>query len=140
MISTFLSRVSALLFAFAGVTFLFLPDVVLPALIPGFPPSGAWLGQLLAAAWLAIATLNWLQRSTILGGIYGRPVVMTNTTVHFITALALVRPVARGATPAVLWLLLMPATFLAAVYAWLLLRGPLERDHLAHRNAGASAF
>lgn len=29
---------------------LFFPDAVLPALVAGFPPAGAWLDQLLAAA------------------------------------------------------------------------------------------
>jgi len=64
MIFSVLSRISALVLLIAGITLLFAPDVVLPAVVPGFPTAAAWLGQLLAGAWLGVAALNWLQRST----------------------------------------------------------------------------
>ncbi|MGH8190730.1 MAG: hypothetical protein ACREP2_04725, partial [Rhodanobacteraceae bacterium] len=67
MISSVLSQVSALVLFVAGLALLFAPDVVLPAVVPGFPATGAWLGQLLAAAWLGIAALTWLQRRVVLG-------------------------------------------------------------------------
>ena len=89
-------------------------------------PSAAWLGQLLAAAWLGVAALNWLQRATVLGGIYGRPVVLANVAVYFVSALSLLRALLGGAAPAALWLALMPAAALAVVYGALLLRGPFD--------------
>src|SRR4051812_12424399 len=105
---------------------LFAPDALLPALIPGFPPAGAWLGQLLAAAWLGIAALNWLQRSVILGGIYGRPVVLVNLVLYFVSGLSLLRVLAASAAPAPLWAVAVPIALLALVYAALLLRGPFD--------------
>ena len=71
---------------------------MLPALVPGFPPDAAWLGQLLAAAWLGIAALNWLQRSALLGGIYGRATVSANVVVYVVSALSLLRAL-FGRTP-----------------------------------------
>ncbi len=126
MISSIVSRASALLLFAGGLTLLFASDVVLPALIPGFPPAAAWLGQLLGAAWLGIASLNWLQRSALLGGIYGRPIVLANLAVYFISALSLLRALPHAAAPAVLWVVLIPFAAMAAIYGALMLRGPFD--------------
>jgi hypothetical protein len=126
VISSLISRVSAALLAVSGGALLFAPDVLLPALVLGFPPTAAWLGQLLGAAWLGVAALNWLNRATILGGIYGRPVVLANLALYLVSALSLLRVVADGAAPRAIWAALLPATALAALYGALLLRGPFD--------------
>ena len=126
MISSRLSRVSAVVLLLAGAALLFAPDVLLPAVVTDFPPAAAWLGQLLGAAWLGVAALNWLQRATVLGGIYGRPVVLANVALYFISALSLLRALLGGAVPAALWLVLVPTALLAAAYGALLLRGPFD--------------
>ena len=126
MISTLVSRVSAGLLLLGGIAMLFAPDALLPALIPGFPPAAAWLGQLLAAAWLGVAALNWLQRSVMLGGIYGRPLVLANLVLYFVSGLSLLRALVAGVAPPALWALAVPAALLAFCYAALLLRGPFD--------------
>jgi len=126
MISSVVSRVSAVVLLVGGVTLLFAPDVVLPAVVPAFPPAAMWLAQLLAAAWLGVAALNWLQRSALLGGIYGRPVVLTNGALYFISALSLLRALLDGTAPVVMWLVFIPLAALAVVYGALLLRGPFD--------------
>jgi len=130
MLSSTLSRASAAVLLLVGLALLFAADTLLPALVPGFPANAAWLGQLLGAAWLGMSALNWLNRSTILGGIYGRPVVVANLAMHFISALSLLRAVVGTAPARGLWVALAITTSLAAVYATLLLRGPfdLRRD------------
>lgn len=135
MISTHISRASAVFFLLSGLGLLFASDVILPRLIPTFPPSAVWLGQLLAAAWLALAALNWLNQSALLGGIYGRPVVVSNAACYFIAATVLLKIVTRQAAPAALWLFLVPVALFAAIYGWLLLRGPIERDFQLHRRS-----
>jgi len=124
--SSLVSRISSFVLGASGVALLFAPDVILPALVPGFPAAAAWLGQLLAAAWLAIAALNWLQRSAVLGGIYGRAVVLANLVLYFVTALSVGRALAAGTAPASLWALTVPAAVLAVAYGALLLRGPFD--------------
>jgi hypothetical protein len=126
VISSLLSRLSAGVLLLGGVALLFASDALLPVLVPGFPPAGAWLGQLLGAAWLGVAALNWLQRAAVLGGIYGRPVVFANLAVYVVSALSLLRALAGGAAPPVLWVALVPAAALAAAYGALLLRGPFN--------------
>ena len=135
MLSTRLSRASALVLLLGGLALLFAPDALLPRLVPGFPAAGEWLGQLLAAAWLGVAALNWTSQRAVLGGIYGRPVVLANVALYFVSATSLGRAAARGAGPGALWALLAVAAALAAVYGWLLFRGPAAADLERQRRA-----
>jgi hypothetical protein len=127
MVSSLVSRVSAFVLLLAGLALLFAPDVVLPRLVAGFPPAGVWLGQLLAAAWLGTAALNWVSQRAVLGGIYGRPVVLANVALYGVSALSLARAAVEPGG-ARLWTGCALATALAAVYGWLLLRGPVAGD------------
>jgi hypothetical protein len=134
VIATRISQASAALLAAGGLALLFASDVLLPRLVAGFPAAGAWLGQLLAAAWLGVAALNWLSRSALLGGIYGRPVVAANAALHFVSAAALLDVAAARGAGAAVRALFAAAALLAAAYGWLLLRGPFERDVARHRG------
>lgn len=125
---------SAAFLALCGLALLFAADVVLPALLPGFRAADAWLGQMLAAGWLAMAVLNWFNQLTLLGGIYGRAVVMSNVAFYFIAAMVLVRTLLTRTAPTALWIVAIPMFILAAVYFWLLLRGPVESDIARHRG------
>jgi hypothetical protein len=126
--STLISRASALVLLIGGVALLFVPDAVLPRLVPGYPAAALWLGQLLGAAWLGVAALNWLNRSAVLGGLYRRPVVFTNLVLYFVSAMVLLKVAQRTGFSVVLVALAVPAVVLAIVYGALLLRGPFERD------------
>jgi hypothetical protein len=125
VISSTISRVSATLLAAGGLALLFASDEVLPRVSPGFPATAHWIGQLLGAAWLGLAALNWIHRRAVLGGVYGRPIVMANLMHYFIAALALVRASIDG-TPGRIWPLALPAITLALAYGALLLRGPFD--------------
>ncbi len=127
-LSSIVSRSSALFLAVTGLALLFASDDILPLLVQGSPPGFALIGQLLGAAWLGVASLNWLSKSTLIGGIYGRAVVSANVLVYFVTAMALIKPVMLDDAPTVLRILLVPIAVLAVVYLWLLFRGPYGRD------------
>lgn len=124
MISATVSRASAFVLASTGLPLLFASDVILSTLAPAVPPSAAWLGQLIAAAWLSIALFNWHARASVLGGIYGRPVVNLNLVLYVVSALGLLK--AEGAT-VTLRVLTIPFVGMAVVYGVLLLRGPFDR-------------
>ena len=128
MSSTLISRVSATVLLMAGLALLFAPDAVLPRLMPDYPPTALWLGQLLGAAWLGVAALNWASRATILGGIYGRPIVLANVAIYFIGALVMLSAARRVKLPGAVWTGMAVAVVLAAAYGWLLWRGPLAKD------------
>lgn len=131
MISSLVTRVSAAALLLGGLALLFASDTILPQMVPGYPPGGAWLGQLLAAAWLGVATLNWAQRATVLGGIYGRPVVAANLALYLVGTLALLKALLGSGSSRALWIVAAPMLLLAAAYGALLLRGPFDprREH-----------
>ena len=123
MNSRMLSTTSALVLAAAGLLLLFAADEVLPRFVSGVQAEAAWIGQILGAAWLGIAALNWLSRGSVLGGIYGRPIVMTNAVTYFITTTVLLRAPFAGALVAAI----VPGIF-ALLYGLLLFRGPFSAD------------
>jgi hypothetical protein len=133
-ISSAISRTNAAFLALVGLTLLFAADDVLPQVIPAFPATAAWFGQILSAALLSLAVFNWFNRSVMQGGIYGRPVVAANTTFYFISVLALLKVALRSDAPVALWIVLVPILIFAVIYAWLLFRGPFERDLATERG------
>jgi hypothetical protein len=124
MIASLVTRASAAVLLLGGLALLFASDVILPGLVPGFPPAAAWLGQVLGAAWLGLAALNWSHRAAVLGGIFGRPVVFANLVTYVVGALALLKPLQGPATSPAAWFLAAPMVALAIAYGALLFRGP----------------
>lgn len=74
---------TALFNFFLGLACLFAPAEIARALGSGTEITALSL-QLLGAALLAMAMLNWMIRETAIGGIYGRPLVLANL-IHFNT-------------------------------------------------------
>jgi hypothetical protein len=109
--------------AVCGLILLFAADDLLPRFVAGIGTEASWIGQVLGAAWLGLAALNWLSKGSVLGGIYGRPIVMANAIVYFVTTTVLIRAPFRGALVAAL----VPGLF-AIVYGLLLFRGPFGAD------------
>ena len=133
--STRLSDASAAFLAITGLLLLFASEEMLPLVVPGFPPGVAWIGELVASGWLAMAILNWANRKALLGGIYGRPVVLTNMLFYFSTLMTLLRLLSKQVVPPGLLSLLVPIAIFTVIYARLLYRGPLGDDQERFRNA-----
>ena len=127
MISSLVSRSSALVLLAAGLALLFAPDAIMPRLDPAFPPSAAWIAQLLAAAWIAVAIYTWSHRTQVLGGIYGRAVVYANFVLFFIGGLGLLGAARHGGASPALWWVAVPMLVFAVVYGALLFRGPFDQ-------------
>jgi hypothetical protein len=128
VISTTIARSSAIVLSLSGAAMLFAADTILPLLVPGYPPAGLWLGQLLAAALLGLGALDWFSQSTVLGGIYGRPVVMANVMFYLVSALGMLKASMRAGFPLALSLIAVVASVFAIVYGWLMMRGPFAQD------------
>lgn len=96
--------------ALAGLICLFVPDRLAAA------PEALPFVQLLGAALLGFAALNWLARAAPVGGIYGRPILMGNFFHFFMGSLLLLRAVIGGLGSPMLWAALaLYAVGLAAV-------------------------
>ena len=113
-----LQNVSMAVLGVCGVVGLFAPEVLLSAISMAFV-TPHWPVQLLASAWLGLATLNWSTRGFTMGGILGRPVVLANFAHYFIAAMCTVRPVLAGGRPGPLTVLVVFG-LLAAAYGYLL--------------------
>jgi hypothetical protein len=137
MISTRVSRASAFVQLAAGGALLFASGELLPRAIADFPAGAAWVGQMLGAAWLGFAALNWIGRSALLGGIYNRGVVLANAGLYFITSMVMLKPVMRGPTAPATWALFGIALIFTVIYGWLLYRGPVEADLEAYRGSAS---
>lgn len=115
----------AVLLAAAGVVLLFAPEAVFPAVRPTGPSALA--AQLLGAALLGFAALCWAGRGALLGGIYGRPIVVGNQAFAVVGTLVLLgeRPPAPGAG---LWGLLAVLGSGAVLWSVLLFRSPRPNE------------
>lgn len=83
---------SGILNGILGIVLTFLPQEI-----------GGWLGitsqagagvlaiQLLGGALFGFGLLNFMGRNAILGGIYGKPIMLGNLIFHFIAALELIK-------------------------------------------------
>lgn len=128
-----LMTLSAVLFALLGIGITFMPQELLEHV--GVRPLGpvVLLMQLLGALCLGAATLNWMNRGALLGGIYGRPVCMANFFNFAIGAPALLKGLA--AAPVSIEVLVMAAIYAAfAVWFGLVLfthpaTAPAQPDH-----------
>jgi hypothetical protein len=83
--SRLLMSASAIVLGLLGITATFAPDNVI-ALV-GLPESrlADLLVQLIGGAYLGFAMLNWMAKGSVLGGIYGRPLIVGNL-LHFVTS------------------------------------------------------
>jgi len=113
---------SSALYFLAALPLLFAPDELLRS--AGAVPSvlDTALLQLLAAALFGFAMFNWLQRFTLTGGIYGRPVVIANFAHSSLAALSLTHFLRSGALPNLLLMALVAYTVLAVAFGWTFFR------------------
>jgi hypothetical protein len=94
--------ISALLMGAAGLLLLFAPQESGAVLLPEAAGADAVI-QLLGAALLGFAVMNWTARGAALGGIYGRAVVIGNLMHLLVGAFVLVSRSANDTvTPAFL--------------------------------------
>ena len=121
----------------AGLTAIFLPQEALARMGVHASVQGVTLVQLLGAALLGFAFLNWSAKGSRVGGIYNRPLVLANL-VHFVTgALTLARLVpGRWSIPLVAVTIVYG--LLATAFAGLLFGDPIGREAGASANAARS--
>jgi hypothetical protein len=94
-----LMTASAVFLGGLGVAASFLPVEILTFLDPGHNRSLATVVQLLGAALIGFAMLNWLAKGAPAGGIYGRPMVVGNLVHYTVAGIALLKVAAVGGMP-----------------------------------------
>lgn len=116
--SRLLMRASVVFLGLLGLAATFMADVILAALeIPASPLLQLMI-QLLGALYLGFAVLNWMTRDNLIGGIYGRPLVVGNLMHFFIAGITIMRqaPEIPALWPAALLFVLFAAGFAVVMF------------------------
>lgn len=69
---------SSAIYAGAGLPLLFAADEILKRVDGSVATTGLWMADMFGGALVAFAVLNWFNRTTMMGGIYGRPLLVAN--------------------------------------------------------------
>lgn len=129
--------VSALCFAGLGAMLLFAPEEVGESLVSEL--RGHVIAQLLGAVLLGFGAMNWIARSSALGGIYGRSVVAGNQTHLVIGALVLVkRGIDDGADHTAYWVLTGLYVLGASFFVYLTFFSSGLREHRSGSSPGST--
>ncbi len=118
---------SALVMAVIGLTLSFAPEEVFAAL--GGEAAGPWtiILQVCGALYCGFAMMNWMAKGTVLGGIYGRPIVIGNL-VHFtVGGLALLKWISQTTSPLLIGLAVTYAVF-ALLFGYVMFTHPSKSD------------
>jgi Na+-driven multidrug efflux pump len=113
----------------AGIALIFSPDEASSLCGLDVTPSLRVLVQIVGAMYFAFGMLNWMTKESLIGGIYHRPVVVTNLSHFVIGALGLVKSLmSHPDQPLVVWLAAAFYAVCAAIFGILFLRHPSKRE------------
>lgn len=117
---------SALFMVLLGTMGTFAPAEVL--ILSGIDPlpSTVILFQIMGGLYLGFAVLNWMNRSSPIGGIYGKPLATANLMHFMVVGLMLVKEVFQGDAGNGLMILSVLYALFAVGFASTLFRDPLS--------------
>jgi hypothetical protein len=122
---------AAIVSGLAGMACLFLPTEIVHLYDPAAGEAGGLVVQLLGAGFMGFAVLDWVSRQAPLGGIYGRPVVITNHTHFGIGSLLLVRAAIGQPENVVIWVTLAAYALFAIAFSIILFGPPPGKDSVS---------
>ncbi len=99
MKAKFIMTAGATVYAICGLALLFFSKETLGLNEAASPSRAIFITQLFGAAMLGLAAMNWIARSSILGGIYGRAILVGNFYFAFISLLINSRALLNAAAP-----------------------------------------
>lgn len=116
---------SAVILGAAAIVLIFAPETVLASLAIAPSPTAVPLAQLYGAALFGFSQMFWTARGMLLGGIYGRAVVVGGFTNGFIGAFVLLHALLPAHASSVVWGACAVYVILAIVFGTLMFgRGP----------------
>ena len=128
MNSNLVMKYAAIILCLVGITCLFIPKEILTIFNATSDDVQGLIVQLLGAAFLGFAALDWASRQSLLGGIYGRPVVSANQ-VHFVIGSLLTAKAAMSQPNyIVLWLTLSVYALFAIAFSVILYGPPPKKE------------
>lgn len=119
-----LMTASAVFLALLGLPCVFAPDLVLEHLVGSTSVLAEIIVQLTGALYVGFASLNWMSKGSLMGGIYGRPVAVGNLLHFFAGALAVVKVIPVIDAPAIAWIACVGYVLFAVGFGLVVLRRP----------------
>lgn len=120
MNSKLLMSVSSVAMGVTGLCLNFLPAEILATMgMESTQLVYILLLQILGNFYLAFSVINWLARSNIIGGIYGRPVSMGNFVHFFVGAITVLKYLVKNPSVSLLWIGVVIYTIFAILFALL---------------------
>ena len=131
MNTNILMTTSAVSLLTAGIILTFLPDEIIKyAYLENTRPLQLLL-QIIGALYFGFGMLNWMNKSSLIGGIYNRPVAVANFTHFFIAGLALIKGImANPDLPKTIWIVSCVYLIFAISFGIVLFRHPLTEKKL----------
>ncbi|MBK9759685.1 MAG: hypothetical protein IPO90_06870 [Flavobacteriales bacterium] len=126
MNTRYLMIASAFFMAAIGLALTFAPQEILHRFDSDATSWEQTLAQLCGALYCAFALMNWTAKSLLLGGIYGRPIVIGNL-VHFtMGALLLLKMSSAPSDEPVRWVLISAYAVFAVVFGYVMMTHPAK--------------
>ena len=119
---------ATIVLSLAGLACLFFPKEIFKLYDPSTENAQGLLVQLLGAGFLGFAALDWISRRSLLGGIYGRPVVVANHTHFVLGSLLMIRRAISQPNNVVIWCTLAAYALIAVAFASILFGPPPRKD------------
>jgi hypothetical protein len=122
-----LMLLSAGVLGIAGLALTFAPVEISGYLGLGTAPVVPLLLQVLGSLYLGFGMVNWMLKGSLIGGIYNRPAVGGNILHFGMTAMVLIRLIAKGSQAG--WMLVAAAVYIlfAVWFGLVLFRHPVAR-------------
>lgn len=116
--------ISSAYLAVLGILFTFLPQEINAYFGIRSEGISVLIGQTLGAALLALAMLNWMTRSNLLGGIYGKPLTMANFLFFFVSGMSYL----KAADGTIIWTLASLSMLLGLSFGYIAFTHPFKKS------------
>ena len=118
---------ASIVLGIAGISLSFFPQEITVLLEAHITTTLTIILQLLGALYFGFAMLNWLAKDSLLGGIYGRPIVVGNMAHFVIGALALLKVVSQTQQIIIVGAAIVYAVF-ALLFSLVMYKNPSQKE------------
>ena len=118
---------SAIILGITGIVLTFIPDEIIDYLSLEMNKTLLSLMQILGALYFAFGMLNWMTKTSLIGGIYNRPIAVANFTHFLIAGLALTKGlISNPSLPYIIWIIGIIYLVFAISFGVILFRHPIS--------------
>ena len=121
---------SAVLLGITGILLTFLPEEILHQFDVVVSKPLRFLIEILGALYFGFAMLNWMTRTSIIGGLYNKPISVANFTHFFIAGIALLKGVmADPNLSVIIWAMTVVYIIFAVCFGIIFYKNPVAEKH-----------